>query len=147
MDNHFEILFIPGKWEFENFEAWAPGTLWTRGLSKPEIIEDYEPHYGKKDYSIQGGGFYASRLGITEFLARKERQARVIVFREIYSGYQVPLGVWVVRENVRNALKNLKKFSNLQEALEEISTRLKNPIQSYLKSSKVLTQKRLGEYF
>ncbi len=146
MDNHFEILFLPGKWEFENFEAWAPGTLWTMGISEPEIIEDYEPYYGKEDYSIQGGGFYASRLGITEFLARMKKQARVIVFREIYSGYQVPLGVWVVRENVRNALKNLKKFSSLKEALEEISSRLKNPLHLYLKKSKILTQKRINEY-
>ncbi|MFN3528284.1 MAG: hypothetical protein ACK4YO_04210, partial [Candidatus Altarchaeaceae archaeon] len=27
--NHFEILLIPGNWEFEQFEAWAPDTLWT----------------------------------------------------------------------------------------------------------------------
>ncbi|MEM2175488.1 MAG: Nre family DNA repair protein [Candidatus Micrarchaeia archaeon] len=146
MDNHFEILLIPGKWEFENFEAWAPGTLWSFGLSEPAIIEDYEGYYGKKDYSIQGGGYYASRLGVTEFLENIKRQARVVVFREIYAGYQVPLGVWVVRENVRNAFKKIMKFYSLKDAIEFIKGKLKNPIEIYLKKSKILTQKRLSEY-
>ncbi len=38
LENHFEILLIPGMWEFEQFEAWAPKTLWTISSNK-EIIQ------------------------------------------------------------------------------------------------------------
>ncbi|MFN3527624.1 MAG: hypothetical protein ACK4YO_00800, partial [Candidatus Altarchaeaceae archaeon] len=69
-----------------------------------------------------------------------------IVFREIYEGYIMPVGVWEVRENVRNAFKNKpKKFNTIDEALQDIQKRLKIPIKEYLKRSDLLRQRRLME--
>ncbi len=95
----------------------------------------------------EGGGYYAGRFGVAEYLNRIKRQARVIIFREIYEGYIMPVGVWEVRENVRKAVeKNPRKFSTLNEALADIGTRLRIPIDEYLKRSEILKQRRINEW-
>ena len=148
LDNHFEILVMPGAWEFELFEAWAPQTLWTLSRDKPVVQVEGEPHKGRSDYAVkEGGGYYAGRLGVAEGLVRMKRQARVAVFREIYEGYVMPVGVWEVRENVRKAMeKEPKKFNTLEEALVDVSSRLTIPIQEYMRKSSILRQRRLSEW-
>ncbi|MEM2974514.1 MAG: Nre family DNA repair protein [Candidatus Micrarchaeia archaeon] len=146
MSNHFEILLIPGNWEFENFEAWAPGTVWSAFGSQPSIIPEYESYEGRTKYAMQGGGYYASRYAAVESLDRMRVQARVVVFREIYEGYQLPLGVWVVRETALRAYNNLRKFSSLSEALQDVQSRLRVPLQTYLKMSRILSQSRLTDF-
>ncbi|MBI4895228.1 MAG: hypothetical protein HY831_01915 [Candidatus Aenigmarchaeota archaeon] len=123
LDNHFEVLVMPGNWEFENFEAWIE-------LGEPKILEEYEAYSGRKKYAdLQAGGYYASRLAIVEGLHKMKRQGKAIGFREIYEGYSVAVGVWQVRENVRNAMRQEpKKFATLEEALRDINTRLRIPI-------------------
>ncbi len=143
--NHFEILLIPGNWEFEQFEAWAPETLWTKGITDYAINLEAEYYKGRNDYAIkEGGGYYAARFAVLEYLRKIKKQARVIIFREIYEGYIMPVGVWEVRENVRNAFKNKeRKFSNIQDALNDMAKYLKVPMREYLKRSEIMVQKRL----
>src|SRR3989338_7015918 len=142
LDNRFVVLMMPGSWEFENFESWPRGSQWY-GLE-----EEYEPFAGRTCYAEkQAGGYYASRLGVVEHLHKIKRQARVVVFREIYEGYSVPLGVWVVRENSRNMFKNPPKgFDLISEALVYIAGRLRHPIGMYLRKSKILRQKRMSDF-
>ncbi len=146
MDNHFTVLFMPGSWQFENFEAWSPGSFWSSSFL--EISEEYEPFSGRSSYAdTQVGGYYASRLAVTESLEAIKRQACVVVFREIGEGYSIPLGVWQVRENVRNALKKgAKQFATKQEALDYIDSRLNAPLKEYVKRSRILQQKRLSDF-
>ncbi len=148
LDNKFLIFLIPGRWEFENFEAWSRGSYWMFTQDAVNIEEEYEPFEGRKSYADkQAGGYYASRLGIAEYLHRIKRQARVLAVREIYEGYSVPLGVWVVRENVRNAFaREGKKFVTLAEALAYAKTRLRWPLQEYVKRSRLLQQRRLSDF-
>ncbi len=148
LDNHFEVMLMPGSWEFENFEAWAPGSMWTSQLKSPEILEEYEPYEGRTRYAeLQGGGYYASRLGVAEGLARMGRQARVVVFREVYEGYTVPLGNWQILENVRNAFRQpFMRFDTKQEALEHIDSGLRLPVKDYIVSSRMLRQRRLADF-
>jgi len=148
LHNHFVILLMPGAWEYENFEAWSPGSTWAAGLKKPEIVEEYEPHGGRKDYAEgQGGGYYAARIAAVEALHAMRRQARVFSIREIYEGYQIPLGVWVVRETARHAFKaRPKKFQTLREALTYMGTRLRSPLDDYRKKSRLFRQMRLGDF-
>lgn len=148
MDNHFTVLFMPGSWQFENFEAWIPGSNWCFS-SSVEISEEYESFSGRKDYAkSQVGGYYASRLAICEALESMKKQATVVVFREIGEDYSLPLGVWQVRENVRNAFKkNPVQFYKKEDALRHISSRLRIPLNEYLKRSRILQQKRLGDFF
>ncbi|MCC7552759.1 Nre family DNA repair protein [Candidatus Micrarchaeota archaeon] len=147
LDNHYEVLLMPGSWEFENFESWAPGTLWSEGASNVFITEEYEPYTGRKKYADkQVGGYYASRYGVCESLNEIRKQARVLAIREIYEGYQIPVGVWQVREGVKHAIKNRKKFSTLQEALDDMNSRLRVSIKKYEAQSKILKQKRLFDF-
>lgn len=148
LDNHFVVLLMPGAWEFENFEAWAPGGIWTQGLASSFITQEYEPFRGRTKYADkQMGGYYASRLGVAEALDEFRRQARVVVIREVNEGYVVPLGVWQVRENVRNAMRQMPlKFSTREEAMEHISGKLRLPLKKYVEQSVMLRQKRLSDY-
>ena len=156
MDNHFTVLIMPGSWEFENFEywstqaspvssfSWTPVSNWA-AQTDSKIIEEYEPFDGRKSCAEkQAGGYYASRIGVVEHLEKINRQAKVVVFREVGEGYSIPLGVWQVRENVRNAMKNrFLKFSTQKEALDYIRTRLRIRLEDYLKISKILNRKTL----
>lgn len=148
LDNHFEILLMPGNWEYENFEAWAPGSFWSQNLREPYIVAEYEPFKGRTTYAkLEAGGYYAARLGVIEQLYKMRRQARIIVFREVYEGYTIPLGVWVVRETVRAAMHSKPiKFTNLQNALAYIAYKLKLPLKKYFNKSKILRQRRLSDF-
>lgn len=148
MDNHFKILFMPGSWEFENFECWAPGSNWS-APTQSRIIEEYEPFGGRKTYaSSQAGGYYATRLGVLEYLEKTKRQAKALVFREVGEGYSMPLGVWQVRENVRNAMKSkFVKFSSGKAAFSYLKNRLKMRFESYRKKSKILGRKTIENFF
>ena len=98
------------------------------------------------------GGYYAMRLALLEFLKSQHRQARCIIFKEIDENHQAPVGVWEDREIARNALrKKITSFGSLNEALNDIKLRLKNPIKVYNEQSKVLlrtqTQRKLTDFF
>ncbi len=148
LDNHFEILLMPRRWEYEMFEGWAPKTLWTMHMDTPAINAEHEGYHGRSDYAeSEGGAYYAARLGVLEALRRMRRQAGVVVFREIYEGYIIPVGVWEVRENVRRAMSSEpERFQSLGEALSSISERLRIPLREYLKRSALLQQRRLDEF-
>jgi len=51
---------MPGRWEFEQFEAWAPKTLWTLAYEKPVIQEEYEGFRGR-NYLCHEGGWWLLR--------------------------------------------------------------------------------------
>jgi hypothetical protein len=148
LDNQFVILLMPGNWEYENFESWAPGSTWAQQAKEMFTIEEYEAFKGRTKYADkEGGGYYAARLGVCEGLEEMKRQARVVVFREISEGYVVPVGVWQVRENVRNAFKNIAKiFGTLDEAMEYIGPKLRVPLSTYRQQSTILKQKRLFDF-
>jgi hypothetical protein len=64
----------------------------------------------------------------------------------------MPVGVWQVRENVRNAMRQAPfSFRTLDEALAHISHRFEIPLSRWVQNSKLLQdaiyQKRLTEYF
>jgi len=148
LDNGFVILLMPGGWEYENFEAWAPGTPWSMQMKEPTILQEYESFKGRTTYAeSEGGGYYAARLAVAESLDQMRKQARAVVFREIYEGYVVPLGVWQVRENARNAMRQKpSKFSTMKEAMNFISSKLRLPIDNYIKISKILQQRRIDSF-
>jgi DNA repair protein NreA len=63
----------------------------------------------------------------------------------------MPIGVWNVRESVRDALKEpYQKFDNLENALLFISNKMDIPLQRWIKNSAVLKnqlyQKRLEDF-
>ncbi|MFH1240004.1 MAG: Nre family DNA repair protein [Candidatus Diapherotrites archaeon] len=153
LGNYFHVLIYPSQWEFENLESWQPGTVWTSDETSANIMSDSEFYKGRKTYaSNTAGAYYASRLAVAEYLTKQKRQAGCIIFREISKDYDIPMGVWVIRETVRNALsKSPLKFYDFNLALNYLSTKLKNPMKSYSQMSSLIDkrkhQKRISEFF
>jgi hypothetical protein len=166
LDNNFVVLLIPAPWAYEMMEVWYADTIWTQDVTGvqehmqdkgPTIVEDYELEKGRTNYASNiTGAYYAARKEITEFLVRQGKQARVIVFREVSGGYLVPLGVWVIRETIRNALingfngSNVEKSDNLMIALQRINKEMKLNLKHWVHSSNLLKdiskQRRLDEW-
>lgn len=153
LDNDFWVLLLPSKWQFEQLEAWKPGTAWTQSEQEASVIQDHEFYNGRTTYASNvAGAYYAARLAVGEHLMRKKRQAGAIIFREIGEGYKVPVGVFQIRENVRDALKKKPlTFFELSLVLKFLEKKLSIPIPLYKKESKVLDamlhQKRISEFF
>ncbi|MBS3058563.1 MAG: hypothetical protein J4478_04135 [Candidatus Diapherotrites archaeon] len=152
LDNDFWILLLPTNWQFEQLEAWKPGTAWTLEEQEASIIQDFEFYNGRKEYASNvAGAYYAARLAICEHLMRRKKQAGALVFREIGEGYKVPVGVFQIRENVREALrKKALNFFELKLCLAFLGKKLSIPIASYEKESKLIDalkhQKRISEF-
>lgn len=101
--NHFHIFLIPGRWEYELMELKRPGSVWN-AAKNTYIAQNHEGYGGRTEYADEtSGAFYAARLGVLEHLAERKRQAKVLILREVTPGYWAPLGVWIIRETVRNA--------------------------------------------
>jgi hypothetical protein len=152
LDNIFEVLMLPQAWSYEAMEAWYPGTVWNPTGRNVVLYSDWESYEGRTTYAEIGGCYYAARLAVCELLTKERRQATVIVLREAHPGYIMPVGVWQVRENVRNAMRQAPlKFNTLGEALARISCQFRIPLERWVMSSKLLQdalfQKRLTQYF
>lgn len=146
LGNVFVVLLIPSKWTYEWIEAWHPGTTWNPSKDHLAIGSDWEGYWGRTAYASLGGCYYAVRLAVAEFLAREGRQAGVVAMREIRPDYIMPLGVWINRECVREALRrDYKKFNTLGEALEYISTRFTIPPEEWIKASAILKKEMFQE--
>jgi len=152
LDNIFEVLMLPQAWSYEAMEAWYPGTIWNPSGKSVMIYGDWEGYEGRTTYASIGGCYYAARLAVCELLEKERRQATVIVLREAHLGYIMPVGVWQVRENVRNAMRQTPlKFRTLDEALMQISSQFQIPLSRWIQNSRLLQdalyQKKLTEYF
>lgn len=152
LDNVFEILMIPAAWSYESMEAWYPGTTWNPNGTNVAIYSDWEGYNGRTTYAQIGGCYYSARLAVCEQLVRERRQATVIVLREARPGYIMPVGVWQVRENVRNAMRQKPlQFKTLHDSLKFVSSRFEIPMAQWILQSKLLRQllfqKRLTDFF
>jgi len=151
LDNRFEVLMMPGAWSYEAMEAWYPGTVWNPSDEYVVMFSDWEGFDGRTTYASIGGCYYAARLAVGELLEKERRQAAVVVLREAHPGYIMPVGVWQVRENVRNAVRQVPlKYNTLQEALTRIADQFQIPLEQWIGRSKLLRdalfQKRITEY-
>jgi len=151
LDNRFEVLMMPDAWKYEAMEAWYPGTIWNPSGQNVVLFSDWEGFEGRTTYADIGGCYYAARLAVCELLLKERRQAAVVVLREIHPGYIMPVGVWQVRENVRNAVGQAPlKYNRLEESLRRITSQFQIPLQRWLQSSKLLQdalfQKKITEF-
>ena len=106
MGNEYWVVAAPGEWEFELLELKAPGSIWN---PDPEgqlyMAADSEGYEGRSEYVDEtSGAYYAARLGVLEALEARDRQAKVFVIRHATNGYWAPVGVWQIRESVRDAV-------------------------------------------
>jgi hypothetical protein len=152
LDNRWLILMIPREWCYELIEAWYPNTIWNPAGRNIEIFSDHEFYDGRTTYADIGGCYYAARLATNELLNREKRQAGVVIMREAHPGYIMPVGVWNVREAVRQAVKNQpRKFATLQEALDFVGKKMDIPVSKWIEKSSILKdtmrQRKLVDFF
>jgi hypothetical protein len=152
LDNIFEVLMLPSAWSYEAIEAWYPGTVWNPDSRNIVMFGDWEGYDGRTTYAEMGGCYYAARLAVCEQLLKERRQTTAIVLREAHPGYIMPVGVWQVRENVRNAMRQRPlKFNTLNEALQRIASQFDIPLATWMARSQLirsaLFQKRITEFF
>ena len=107
LGNAFWVILAPGRWEYELVELKAPGSIWN---PDPEagtyLAAASEGREGRTGYVEEtAGAYYAARLGVLEQLNERDRQAKALVIRHVSDNYWGPVGVWQVREAVRNAFE------------------------------------------
>jgi DNA repair protein NreA len=111
--NCYSIILIPNhRWIFEMIESWF--------TSRGQVATgaDNEDERGLNHNPTIAGAYFAARLAVAEHLARRHKKAGAIVLREIHPNYVMPLGVWQIREGVREALKNPpQKFERFDHAM------------------------------
>lgn len=132
LGNHYEFLLLPEKYSFEVIEI---------SLKFQEgVWQDYETFFPRKKYADSvTGAYYANRLALTEYLEKIKRQAQCLVIREVRPEYYAPCGVGILRETSKSAFsKKPEKFNTLKEAIQNIQTRLKQPITNYTSKSWLL---------
>ena len=151
LDNVFEVLMLPSAWSYEAIEAWYPGTVWNPRGREIFLFSDWEGYDGRTTYAEIGGCYYSARLAVCEQLVKERKQATAIVLREARPGYIMPVGVWQVRENVRNAMRQKPStFNTLDEALKWVAGKFQIPLQRWIMKSEllknVLFQKRITDF-
>ncbi|NIP36168.1 MAG: hypothetical protein GWN18_14595 [Thermoplasmata archaeon] len=122
--NHFHVILLPRRWEFEMLEAWLRGSLWAAG---DMMVGDREGYGGRSDYARNvTGAYYSARLAVLEHLSAIHRQASVVVYREVTEEYWAPLGVWVIREGVRKAMRSpASTVDSIDAAVETVTSRVR----------------------
>lgn len=105
MGNRYWVILAPGRWEYELVEMKAPGSVWNPATDEEIWVGSaHEGYDGRTEYVDEtAGAYYAARLGVLEYLAERGRQAKALVLREVSDEYWAPVGVWQIRESVRNA--------------------------------------------
>jgi hypothetical protein len=146
MGNQYIILMFPSVWSFELFEMYLPHSSWNPG-NEIKASTDMESYSGRKEYAFDtAGGYYASRFPVLEYLNSIKRQASVIALRIETPSYWAALGVWVVRESVKKALKNKMRFTSREELIESVkkigNIKYKFDFSDILNRSKLLREKK-----
>ena len=150
-DNQYVAILLPEPWRFEWIEAWFPNTTWNQYTKEPYVIGDYEEYFGRKTYAKVGGCYYSTRLAVAEALEREGRQAAAIVLRETYPGYIMPLGVWNVRESIRELMRQRPEaFDSFGAAMGAALGRMKIATKKWIGSSvlisRELTQSKITSF-
>jgi len=120
MGNQYILLMFPSVWSYELFELYLPHSSWNPG-QEIKASTDIEGYSGRKEYAFDtAGGYYASRFAVLQYLNSIKKQASVIAIRIETPSYWAALGVWVVRESVKKALKRSMKFTSKEEMVESV---------------------------
>ncbi|MFB5630469.1 MAG: hypothetical protein ACE5RN_02660 [Nitrosopumilaceae archaeon] len=99
LGNLFSIILFPHRWLFEMEEAWYDEQ------GQIGFGSDFEDARGIDHPPAIAGAYFAAKLAVAEYLSKNKIQAAVLVLREIRPEYAIPVGVWQVREGIRNAMK------------------------------------------
>ena len=133
LHNNYAVILMPTGWQYE----WSEAFLHILG-NEELVFSDHEGNKKKTEYSPLGGCYYSCKMAVLEALAREQKQAGAIILREALQGY-VPMGVFNVRENVRNAmLQPAREFEDIRSALSHLSGSFTLPIRRFIEEGALL---------
>lgn len=143
MGNIYFIMLFPEPWAYELFEIYLPRSAWNPN-DVPKYSTDNEFYEGRKTYAENcGGGYYAARLPILNYLQKIKRQATVLSVRFETPEYWASLGVWVVREASRKTMSAIPMTFDTKERMLDFvkdlcSRKFKYDLSKIFGESKVL---------
>jgi DNA repair protein NreA len=133
LHNNYAVILMPTDWQYE----WSEAFLHVLG-NEELVFSDQEGRKKKTAYSPLGGCYYSCRMAVLEALAREQKQAGAIILREALHGY-VPMGVFNVRENVRNAMKQPPvEYEDIRTALSHLSQKFTLPMTKFIEKGELL---------
>jgi len=151
MGNLYAALLIPGRWSYEMIELFHEGSVWNTWGGELSVGADAEGPEGRTTYAAIGGCYYAGRLAVLEHLKSIKKLATAVIVREALPSYLLPVGVWTVRQGVRDALaRPPTEFGSLDAAISGLSELVRAPISLITRRSRILrflrTQTRITSY-
>ena len=144
LGNIFTVVLFPHRWMYEMIEAWYSDSVLGFG-------SDFEDARGIDHSPAIAGAYFAAKLGVLEYLSNMKIQAGVVILREIRPEYAIPVGVWQVREGIREAMnQNATIAANFDDAILLASNRTSISKTEWLihgSISKLIQQKILSDFF
>jgi len=143
LGNIFSVILFPHRWIFEMVEAWDSNGVLGFG-------SDNEDARGMNHPPRIAGAYFAAKLAVSEYLLKNKIQAGVLILREIRPEYAIPVGVWQVREGIREAMKQIPKItSDFNQALQLASTKTSISKTEWIRNGNIanmIRQKTLLDY-
>jgi len=143
LGNIFSVILFPHRWIFEMVEAWYSNGILGFG-------SDNENARGINHPPRIAGAYFAAKLAVSEYLLKNKIQAGVLILREIRPEYAIPVGVWQVREGIREAMKQIPKItSDFNQALQLASIKTSISRTEWIRNGNItnmIRQKTLLDY-
>ena len=126
LDNRFHVILTPGLWAFHMLEAWTRGSVWTES---GKVLGDWEDLEPRSEYAHRiTGAYYSARLAVLEHMDSIRRSGACLVWRDIGPEYWAPVGVWLIRETMRQAMRSTpRSFDSLEQAIGYVAPRVSAP--------------------
>ena len=143
LGNIFSVILFPHRWIFEMVEAWDSNGVLGFG-------SDNEHARGMNHPPRIAGAYFSAKVAVSEYLLKNKIQAGVLILREIRPEYAIPVGVWQVREGIREAMKQIPKItSDFNQALQLASTKTSISKTEWIRNGNIanmIRQKTLLDY-
>jgi len=144
LGNLFSVVLFPHRWLYEMIEAWYSNGVLGFG-------SDHEGVKGIDHPPEIAGAYYSAKLAVVEHLVVNELQSGALVLREIRPEYAIPIGVWQIREGVREAMKQQPVIaSSFVNALDVASKSMSISRKEWLEHGSIvqlMKQKTISDFF
>ena len=144
LGNLFSVVLFPHRWLYEMIEAWYSNGVLGFG-------SDHEGVKGIDHPPEIAGAYYSAKLAVAEYLVANELQSGALVLREIRPEYAIPVGVWQIREGVREAVKQQPVIaSSFENALDVAAKPMSISRKEWLEHGsivKLMKQKTISDFF
>ena len=144
LGNSFAIILFPHRWIYEMIEAWHSNGIMGFG-------SDHEDARGINHPPAIAGAYFAAKLAVVEYLSKNKIQSGVIILREIQLEYAIPVGVWQIREGIREAMKRkpifVESFDKAMYLASRMTSISKSEWLSHGNIGRLVTQKTLSDFF